>query len=100
MSALFFFNVTVIAFTVGLGIIPPLALAALLAIRCRQQSAPLLPKRDDLTRPKKRGVGMVVGAPSRCTRYTHASDGSAWSSGERGSVAEVTFESKQADTVN
>ena len=49
---------------------------------------------------KKRGVGMVVGAPSRCTRYTHASDGSAWSSGERGSVAQARFEFKQAGTVN
>ena len=38
---------------------------------------------------------MVVGAPSRCTRYTHASDGSAWSSGERGSIAEARFEPKQ-----
>ena len=27
---------------------------------------------------------MVVGAPSRCTRYTHASDGSGWSSGDEG----------------
>ena len=49
---------------------------------------------------KKRGVGMVVGAPSRCTRYTHASDGSAWSSGERGSIAEARFEPKQVGTVN
>jgi hypothetical protein len=27
---------------------------------------------------------MVVGAPSRCTRYTHASDGFGWSSGDEG----------------
>jgi hypothetical protein len=32
---------------------------------------------------KKRGVGMVVGAPSRCTRL-HTSDGSGWSSGDEG----------------
>ena len=51
---------------------------------------PYLPKRVIFPEVlKKRGVGMVVGAPSRCTRYTHASDGSAWSSGERGSIAEA-----------
>ena len=55
-------------------------------VGCRQQSA--LFCRSVMIFPealKKRGVGMVVGAPSRCTRYTHASDGSGWSSGDEGS---------------
>ena len=38
---------------------------------------------------------MVVGAPG-VRLYPHASDGSAWSSRGRGSVAEASFESKKA----
>ena len=34
---------------------------------------------------------MVVGAPSRCTRYTHANDGSGWSSGDEGPSLKPDF---------
>ena len=44
---------------------------------------------------------MVVGAPSRCTRYTHASDGSGWSSGDVGSSLKPDLANPdEARTVN
>jgi len=49
---------------------------------------------------KKRGVGMVVGAPSRCTRLHSCQRRVRLEFGGRGSIAEAWFESKQAGTVN